>query len=111
VIGAGPRKDIELGTVDNEYALFLDRYGALGTLAYLALFAGALLLSARAWFKGSDVVATMGLVMVTFTALLGLFNVTAGSYYHFQIMAVYWLLAGTLAAATTYGRWFGGRDG
>ena len=105
IIGAGPRKDIELGNVDNEYALFLDRYGLLGTAAYLALFTSALWLAWNAWSKGTGIVATAGLVMVIFTVLLALFNVTAGSYYHFQIMAVYWLLAGVLAAGTDYGRW------
>jgi hypothetical protein len=110
IIGAGPRKDIELGTVDNEYALFLDRYGLIGTVAYLALFAAAFLVAWQAWRLESGIVATAGLVMVAYTVLLAFFNITAGSYYHFQIMAVYWLLIGALAAGTGYGRSFGRHD-
>jgi hypothetical protein len=41
--------------------------------------------------------------MTAFAILLAVFNITAGSYYHFQIMAVFWLLIGALAAARSPG--------
>jgi hypothetical protein len=101
IFGAGPRKDIELGTVDNEYALFLDRYGLLGTAAYLSLFGGAFLVALRTWRASEGIVAVVALAMTGFCLLLAVFNVTAGSYYHFQIMAVFWLLTGAMVAART----------
>jgi hypothetical protein len=99
IIGAGPRKDIQLGNIDNEYGLFLDRYGILGMVSYLVLFAGAFLLGVRAWRSEDGFVSILGLALVTFTLALAVFNITAGSYYHFQIMAVYWLIAGLLASS------------
>lgn len=97
-IGAGPRKDIELGTVDNEYLLFLDRYGIVGTVAYLLLFFAAFRVAWRAWRPDGSFIALLSLTVMVFTVALAAFNITAGSYYHFQIMAVYWLFVGLLAA-------------
>jgi O-antigen ligase len=103
VFGAGPRKDIELGNVDNEYALFLDRYGLLGTVAYLVLFGAAFLVFLRTWLRADGLLQAIALAMTAFSILLAVFNITAGSYYHFQIMAVFWLLAGAIAAARSPG--------
>jgi len=97
IIGTGPQRDLLRGSVDNEYLLFLDRYGILGTLAYVGLFAGALLVAWRAWSTEGDFVAVMSLVMMVFTVALAVFNIAAGSYYHFQIMAIFWLITGLLA--------------
>lgn len=100
IIGAGPRKDIELGTVDNEYLLMLDRYGLLGFAAYLAFFFAAFRIAWRAWRNDASYVSALALAMMVFIVAMGAFNVTAGSFYHFQLMAVTWLLLGLLAAST-----------
>jgi hypothetical protein len=97
IVGAGPRKDIELGTVDNEYLLLLDRYGLLGTIAYLALFAGAFRVAYRSWRPEGGIVPVLALCVMVFMVMMAVFNITAGSYYHFQIMAVFWLIIGALA--------------
>ncbi|MBI5949003.1 MAG: hypothetical protein HY875_12765 [Chloroflexi bacterium] len=97
LLGVGPRKDLQTGAFDNEYALFLDRYGAVGTLAYLALFTSAFIVAFQARKSGAPIVVVLSLAMMVSTFALASFNIAAGSYYHFQIMAIYWLLAGLLA--------------
>ncbi len=97
LLGVGPRKDLQLGAFDNEYALFLDRYGALGTLSYLALFISAFVVAFQARKASEPAMVVLSLAMMVFTLALASFNIAAGSYYHFQIMAVYWLLAGVAA--------------
>ncbi len=99
VIGIGPRKDFQTGSFDNEYALFLNRYGALGTLAYLFLFGSAFVLAMRAWRRAEGAVAVLSLGIMVYTIALAAFNVAAGSYYAFQLMAIYWLILGFLARA------------
>ncbi len=96
LFGVGPLKELQLGAVDNEYALFLDRYGLVGTVAYLALY----LLAGLAAWRAARVDAAgraLSLALLAFLAGLFLFDVAAGSFYHFQIMAVFWLLVGLVA--------------
>lgn len=96
VFGVGPLKELQLGAVDNEYALFLDRYGIVGAAAYVALYllAGAALWRAARFDERGRPLA---LALLAFLAGLFLFDVAAGSFYHFQIMAVFWLLVGLAA--------------
>ncbi len=102
IIGIGPQKDRQVGAFDNEYALMLDRYGLLGTTAYLALFLGALVVPLRCFLRSQRgrlplSVMALSLGVATYTLSQLAFNVAAGSYYSFQIMAIYWLLIGLLA--------------
>ncbi len=99
LVGVGPRNDAEAGSFDNEYQLMLDRYGILGFLPYVAMYIAALLISLRAWRRSSGLTSVLALSLFTFTLGLFVFNVGAGSYYHFQIMAVLWLLLGYLQVA------------
>lgn len=98
LVGVGPRNNAEAGAFDNEYALFLDRYGVLGTLPYLALYIAAAVIGFRAFRRGRERFEVLGLALFVFSMALFVFNLGAGSYYHFQIMAIYWLLIGYLAA-------------
>jgi O-Antigen ligase len=105
-IGIGPQKDRQVGAFDNEYALMLDRYGGLGTLAYLTLIGAAFLtplagvrLGQRGRFAEQRIALSLGLV--TYTIAQAAFNVAAGSYYSFQIMAIYWLLIGIIARSVS----------
>lgn len=102
LIGIGPQKDRQVGAFDNEYALMLDRYGGIGTLAYLTLMLAAFLVplaGMRNKQPGNltlfQVALSVGLV--TYSIAQAVFNVAAGSYYSFQIMAIYWLLIGFCA--------------
>jgi len=106
LIGIGPQKDRQVGAFDNEYALMLDRYGLLGTAAYLALFVAALLVPLRGFSLGRRGSAYRGVMalslgVATYTTAQFAFNVAAGSYYSFQLMAIYWLLIGHLARCVT----------
>ncbi len=106
LIGVGPQKERQENTFDNEYALMLNRYGVLGTGAYLALFVGAFLVPWRGFSSARrrDVgpgVTTLSLGMGTYAIAQFAFNVAAGSYYSFQIMGIYWLLVGHLARCVT----------
>jgi hypothetical protein len=103
-IGIGPQKDRQVGAFDNEYALMLDRYGGFGTLAYLTLTGAAVAaalagmrLGQRGKYAQQRLALSLGLL--TYTIAQAAFNVAAGSYYSFQIMAIYWLLMGFLARA------------
>lgn len=99
LIGVGPRHNEEVGSVDNEYVLFLERYGLLGTLAYVALWVTAFIAAWMAWRRGNAIAAVLALAMMVFIVALAVFNVAAGSFYHFQMMAVFWLLVGLLSSA------------
>jgi hypothetical protein len=100
LIGVGPQKEGTSSRLDNEYLLFLDRYGVLGTLAYLAVFTTAFVVAYRSWRYADDLLRVITLSVLTFTLAMAVFNVAAGTWYHFQIMAIYWLLIGLLAATT-----------
>ncbi len=98
LLGVGPRKDIQLGAVDNEYALFLDRYGLAGTAAYLALLLAGAAAGWRAYRRsGSAWERAAGLALAASFVLLAVFNVAAGSFYHFQLMAIVWAWTGAAA--------------
>lgn len=100
LLGVGPRHALDFGSVDNEYVLFLENYGVVGTLAYLGMWAAAFWAAWRAWRSGVAMAAALGLGMMLFIVALMVFNVAAGSFYHFQIMALFWLLVGLLVSAT-----------
>ena len=97
-IGVGPLKGIELGALDNEYGLFLDRYGLVGLAAYFALFGAALWIGVKASMADSVETATLGLGLTTGIVALMVFSIAAGSYYNFQLMALFWPLVGLTAA-------------
>ncbi len=99
LVGVGPRKGLELGAFDNEYVLFLDRYGILGTLSYLFLFGAAFLVSLRVSLDSRSEFQWLGVGLAAFIAALAVYNLTAGSYYSFQLMAIFWPLVGLLAGA------------
>ncbi|OAI38668.1 hypothetical protein AYO38_02035 [bacterium SCGC AG-212-C10] len=97
-IGVGPRNNAEAGAFDNEYALFLDRYGLAGFVPYILMYVAAIVIAVRAWRRNEGLMPVLALGLLVFTIGLFVFNLGAGSYYHFQIMAIYWLLLGYLAA-------------
>jgi len=99
LIGVGPRNNAEAGAFDNEYVLFMDRYGILGSIPYLGMYAAAIWAAIAAFRRRHALMDVLGLTLFAFTMTLLLFNVGAGSYYHFAIMAVYWLLVGYISAA------------
>src|SRR5690606_17967653 len=85
--------------------LFLDYFGLLGTIPYVALIALMLRNGYLGWRRAiSPLAATLSLAVLTFTIALAVFNVAAGSYFHFQIMAIYWPLAGFAGAAILQAR-------
>ena len=98
LLGVGPRKDIQLGAVDNEYALFLDRYGLAGTAAYVVLLLAGAFVGWRAYRRSASTWGSAaGFALAASFALLAVFNVAAGSFYHFQLMAIVWGWAGAAA--------------
>lgn len=99
IIGIGPRKGHPAGSFDNEYILFLNRYGGLGALAYLGLLGSAFVVAFQARKSAEIHTVVLSLTMLVFIVALAVFNIAAGSYYAFQVMAVYWLLIGVLARA------------
>jgi hypothetical protein len=103
VIGVGPAKAAQGGSVDDEYLLYAARYGVIGIVLYLALYLGTLALALRAFWRLRGAARLLPvLVAATLTAFL-VFNLTAGSFYELQLMAIFWLLAGAALAA-----WQGG---
>ncbi|MGI8927365.1 MAG: O-antigen ligase family protein [Tepidiformaceae bacterium] len=99
IVGVGPRKEFPTGSFDNEYALMLHRYGTVGLLAYMALFGSAFVIAWRARASALWPIVVLSFVLMVFVTALWAFNIAAGSYYHFQIMAIYWMLLGLLARA------------
>lgn len=99
IIGTGPAKSLGRSTVDNEYLLYLQRYGAIGLLFYLALYAVGFIIAWRAFRNDGDR-SLMALAVAIQGVFLGLafFNAFAGSFYQMQMMAIFWILVGYLAA-------------
>lgn len=103
IIGVGPEKGEQGSAIDDEYLLYAARYGLVGILAYLALYFGTLALTVRAFWRGGLGARPLAaLVALTLVAFL-LFNVTAGSFYELQLMAIFWLLAGAALRGSTSG--------
>jgi hypothetical protein len=94
VFGGGPGEPAGGATLDNEYLLVAVRYGIVGLLAYLALWATVAATGLRAARRGNGV--AVGLVGIV--AGLLVFNLIAGSLYQLQLMAVFWPLAGLVLA-------------
>jgi len=95
IVGVGPEKGEQGSSLDDEYLLYAARYGAIGILLYLALYVGTLVLAIRAALRATTVARRRlaALVAATIVAFL-VFNITAGSFYELQLMAIFWLLAG-----------------
>ena len=98
ILGAGPGKERVVATVDNEYLVIATRYGALGLVLYLALWAVVFVRSWRgriagAGDEGAASAAPCLTVAATVAALL-VFNLVAGVFLHRQLMWVFWPLAG-----------------
>ena len=99
IIGVGPEKASQEGSIDDEYLLYAARYGLVGILAYLALYAGTLILALRAFRRVDSARRDIlpALVAATIVAFL-VFNIAAGSFYELQLMAIFWLLTGAALA-------------
>jgi len=94
LIGVGPEKGEQGSSLDDEYLLYAARYGVVGIVLYMALYLGTLALAVRAFIRGAPSARPLsGLIALTVVAFL-IFNITAGSFYELQLMAIFWLLAG-----------------
>jgi hypothetical protein len=99
VVGLGPLSSFDLGAFDDEYAYVLVHFGVLGLLAYLFLFAAAFVELAFGWWRRrTGLPAALGLGLATFTVGMMAFNIAAGAFFTYQLMAIYWLLVGSLVA-------------
>ena len=100
LIGVGPMSNIEVGSFDNEYVLVLVRFGVIGLAAYVLLFLSAGITALVSWRRrvGIEVGAisfALGLAILA-TAV---YNIAAGTYYSYQVMAVLWLWVGWVSVA------------
>ncbi|MGI8553264.1 MAG: O-antigen ligase family protein, partial [Dehalococcoidia bacterium] len=104
LIGVGPQKAQTETAIDDEYLLYAARYGLLGILIYLCLYLGTLILSVRAflWASAPSMRILAALTAATLVAFL-VFNLTAGSFYELQLMAIFWLLAGAAGGTSRAG--------
>lgn len=98
IIGIGPQKDDAVPVFDNEYASFLAHYGIVGLGAYLLLFGAAFLVGLRAALRVPEWGGLLGVSLAGFTIALGAFAISAGAYGQLQVMVIYWLLVGVVAA-------------
>ena len=104
VIGLGSLASFDLGAFDNEYVRVLVHFGILGLLAYLLLFGAAMREGLLTWWRRPDAGAgAMGLGLALATVAVLVFDVAAGVYFSYQLMAVYWLLAGAIAGTRAAG--------
>lgn len=104
IIGLGPQKDAALSTLDNEYLLFLTRYGIVGLGAYLLLFFSAFVAGTRSALRRRGWPGLLGVAVAASTVALGAFAISAGAYGQLQVMIPFWLLVGltsTIAAVGT----------
>ena len=101
IIGSGPQKDDALAAYDNEYVSVLAHYGLLGLAAYLMLFLAGFLVGLRAAFRGGRADTYLGVALASFTVALAVFAVSAGAYRQLQVMVIYWMIVGVVAASTS----------
>ena len=95
IIGVGPEKGRQGSSVDDEYLLYAARYGVVGFAIYLTLYLGTLTLAVRATVaaRSQPQRRLAALIVASMVAFL-VFNLTAGSFYELQLMAIFWLLGG-----------------
>lgn len=99
ILGVGPQKSVVIAAVDNEYLRYATRYGIVGLslymMVYLLPFAMGLYLYRKLGLGPglALAVAVQGIVV----AFL-LFNISAGTFYQPQVMAVFSVLVGLLVA-------------
>jgi hypothetical protein len=98
VVGLGPLNVIAIGGDPGEYALILVRFGALGLIAFLALFAATAWLLLAGWRRTAGAQAIVALTGLTATAAGAVFAATTSTYSNYQLMAIYWLLVGLILA-------------
>jgi O-antigen ligase len=102
IIGVGPEKAVSGSAIDDEYLLYAARYGLVGLALYLALYLGTLVLCVRESIDRSSIFLPLCLLVATTVVMLLVFNITAGSFYELQIMAIFWILAGGALAGIGY---------
>lgn len=92
LFGLGPVKAAGGATMDNELILVATRHGLAGLAAYLFLWLATALVALRRWRAGNGLAAGVAGAI----AGLLLFSLVAGSFYHLQLMGVFWPVAGVL---------------
>ncbi|MDD3679127.1 MAG: O-antigen ligase family protein [Patescibacteria group bacterium] len=97
VFGYGPSKSVEAKenvpyATDNEYVLYLYRYGLVGLVSYLSLF-GFFFISALANLRKStkkhSPVFTLNIIALGISVSYPLYNILAGSFYDFQLFPLF----------------------
>jgi O-Antigen ligase len=102
IIGVGPEKAFSGSAIDDEYLLYAARYGLVGLALYLSLYLGTLVLAVRESIRRSARFLPLCLLVATTVVMLLVFNITAGSFYELQLMAIFWILAGGALAGAGY---------
>jgi O-antigen ligase len=89
LFGWGTAKELMTSIVDNDYLLIWRRYGLVGLAAFFYLFARLALLAR---------VTSLGAKLAVYSSLtvLAVFNLAAGTWYHLQLMALFWLGIGLI---------------
>ncbi|HEX3031700.1 MAG TPA: glycosyltransferase [Bacillota bacterium] len=95
ILGWGPAKGAMTTLVDNEYLIMTRRYGLLGLGLYLAFYLAVFLTGGRLGAKGRAVnERVFGYALQGITLGFLVFNITAGTFYSQQLMAIYLTFAG-----------------
>jgi O-antigen ligase len=102
IIGVGPEKAVRGSAIDDEYLLYAARYGILGLALYAALYLGTLVLCLKVSIRRHARSLALCLLAATTVVMFLVFNITAGSFYELQIMAIFWILAGGALAGLGY---------
>lgn len=99
VLGLGSLSAFDLGAFDNEYVRILVHFGILGLLAYLLLLAATAWAGLKAWRDGAPGwggALGLGIALTTLAVLI--YDIAAGVYFSYQLMAIYWLIVGIVVA-------------
>jgi hypothetical protein len=99
LIGVGPQKGEQGSSLDDEYLLYAARYGLIGIALYLALYFGTFTLAIRAFARSALLWRPLCLLVSLSVVMFLVFNITAGSFYELQLMAIFWLLTGAAISA------------
>jgi len=97
IFGFGPSKSSEYSsnidyTVDNEYLLYLYRYGLLGLSLYVGMFGMFLfyaVINLKNTAKRIDHEFVINIITLGIAVSYPLYNILAGSFYDFQLFPIY----------------------
>jgi O-antigen ligase len=104
VLGWGPGEAIHTSVVDSEYLLYVRRYGLLGLALYFLWYSQIPRIHYRVRRKYPDNSIISGISLSVLAILMAYLvsNIFLSTFYVFQLMSIFWILAGVSYSSLIY---------